>query len=439
MCVGDVMLWHVANVGMQSDFLSVYFTGNPFEKEKSYGTVLTLFPMMGDTVTTEMETEGKWSPVGFTCRGSLITQDAIPGEKQTLFSSVFTYFDLLTTFLFEGEWEISAFDPVLKMRGMSVRYSVFNCERVLPLADNEDYEYDFEDYVERKFPAPRGFGEKNRTVAVRVCKKVSGDETRNDSRPEEMRNKVVCKTKLIPVEETKDLTRLSPGGIPQDVLDQLDNEISQNSINRQKRETWEQNSVQSDPESRNTTMTGTKDEMVEEPVRNLDVGRTRNGFVDPFRKFLHRLNLSEPLNLTSNENIKANVTNRVQRNTWSIKTDPFGKPNVPLSDNDIVQDLHPDTPLQPQDHHKCTHMKDHMSDTNSQHFQLNSSHEQVLVLKPNSTDYDDYGDEANETAAYFDPGEILNIRSSESAFRSYYIAAEEITWNYGMDQLMNSR
>lgn len=59
MCVGDVLLWHVANVGMQSDFLSVYFTGNPFEMDRTYGTVLTLFPMMGETVTTEMETEGK--------------------------------------------------------------------------------------------------------------------------------------------------------------------------------------------------------------------------------------------------------------------------------------------------------------------------------------------------------------------------------------------
>lgn len=59
MCVGDVMLWHVANVGMQSDFLSVYFMGNPFERDRMYGTVLTLFPMIGDTVITEMETEGK--------------------------------------------------------------------------------------------------------------------------------------------------------------------------------------------------------------------------------------------------------------------------------------------------------------------------------------------------------------------------------------------
>lgn len=59
MCVGDVILWHVANVGMQSNFLSVYFTGNTFEKDKTYGTVLTLFPMTGDTVTTEVEMLGK--------------------------------------------------------------------------------------------------------------------------------------------------------------------------------------------------------------------------------------------------------------------------------------------------------------------------------------------------------------------------------------------
>uniref|UniRef100_A0AAR2KQL0 Coagulation factor VIII, procoagulant component n=1 Tax=Pygocentrus nattereri TaxID=42514 RepID=A0AAR2KQL0_PYGNA len=58
-CAGEVMLWHVASVGMDTGFLSVYFTGNPFEKDRTYGTVLTLFPMTGDTVTIEMETEGK--------------------------------------------------------------------------------------------------------------------------------------------------------------------------------------------------------------------------------------------------------------------------------------------------------------------------------------------------------------------------------------------
>ncbi|XP_062875113.1 coagulation factor VIII isoform X1 [Trichomycterus rosablanca] len=408
MCVGDVMLWHVASVGMRSNFLSVYFTGNPFEKDKTYGTVLTLFPMTGDTVTTEMETE--------------------------------------------GEWEISAFDPVLKTRGMSMRYSVFNCERVLPLADNEDYEYDFDDYVERNFPGPRGFGEKNRTVAVRVCKKLTSNETRSDQ--EGQRNRVVCKRKLVPVEEVKDLTSLSQGGIPQDVLDQLDEEITQNSLSRQKRHvdnsTWEQNSGQSDLESTNETSSGTDEVLVEDEnlissnvkaERNRDADGTGNVFTDPFKKFIHRSNLSEPLNLTSKDDSKPTVTNRIQRNTWGAKkdADKFGKPNDPLSDNEILTDS--DRLVETQDPHKCT-LKNHKFDPKSQHSQSTSSHNQTLPPRSGSADYDDYEDEANETAPNFNSDESINIRSSESLFRSYYIAAEEVTWNYGIEkppQLINSR
>lgn len=58
-CLGDVTFWHVLNVGTQSDFLSVYFMGNTFERDKVYETVLTLFPMNGETVSMEMETVGK--------------------------------------------------------------------------------------------------------------------------------------------------------------------------------------------------------------------------------------------------------------------------------------------------------------------------------------------------------------------------------------------
>uniref|UniRef100_A0A8C9WHF2 Coagulation factor VIII-like n=1 Tax=Scleropages formosus TaxID=113540 RepID=A0A8C9WHF2_SCLFO len=57
-CLGDVTLWHVLNVGTQSNFLSVYFMGNTFERDKMYETVLTLFPMSGETVSMEMETAG---------------------------------------------------------------------------------------------------------------------------------------------------------------------------------------------------------------------------------------------------------------------------------------------------------------------------------------------------------------------------------------------
>uniref|UniRef100_A0AAQ6AAE5 F5/8 type C domain-containing protein n=1 Tax=Amphiprion ocellaris TaxID=80972 RepID=A0AAQ6AAE5_AMPOC len=57
----DVPFWHVANVGAQSDFLSVYFTGNLFQYQGSYQSVVTLFPMTAVTVPMETELIGKRS------------------------------------------------------------------------------------------------------------------------------------------------------------------------------------------------------------------------------------------------------------------------------------------------------------------------------------------------------------------------------------------
>lgn len=59
MCQTDVPFWHVANVGTQSDFLSVYFTGNLFQYEGLYQSVLTLFPMTAVTVPMETELIGE--------------------------------------------------------------------------------------------------------------------------------------------------------------------------------------------------------------------------------------------------------------------------------------------------------------------------------------------------------------------------------------------
>lgn len=55
----DIAFWHVANVGTQSDFLSVYFTGNVFQYHGLYQSVLTLFPMTGITVPMETELIGE--------------------------------------------------------------------------------------------------------------------------------------------------------------------------------------------------------------------------------------------------------------------------------------------------------------------------------------------------------------------------------------------
>uniref|UniRef100_A0A4W6C3G0 Coagulation factor VIII, procoagulant component n=1 Tax=Lates calcarifer TaxID=8187 RepID=A0A4W6C3G0_LATCA len=59
MCQTDVTFWHVASVGTQSDFLSIYFTGNLFQHQGLYQSVLTLFPMTGMIVPMETELTGK--------------------------------------------------------------------------------------------------------------------------------------------------------------------------------------------------------------------------------------------------------------------------------------------------------------------------------------------------------------------------------------------
>uniref|UniRef100_A0AAV2MJK0 F5/8 type C domain-containing protein n=1 Tax=Knipowitschia caucasica TaxID=637954 RepID=A0AAV2MJK0_KNICA len=100
-CQTDVAFWHIANVGTQSNFLSVYFTGNLFEYQGVYQSVITLFPMTATTVSMETETN--------------------------------------------GEWEISAFDSSRKSKGMSIFYSVRPCDKGrLPLVDNYD-DYSEED------------------------------------------------------------------------------------------------------------------------------------------------------------------------------------------------------------------------------------------------------------------------------------------------------
>uniref|UniRef100_A0A7N6FM19 F5/8 type C domain-containing protein n=1 Tax=Anabas testudineus TaxID=64144 RepID=A0A7N6FM19_ANATE len=70
LCQTDVIFWHVANVGTQSNFLSVYFTGNPFQYQGLSQSVLTLFPMTGMTVPMETELIGKFKDSSFYVNGT---------------------------------------------------------------------------------------------------------------------------------------------------------------------------------------------------------------------------------------------------------------------------------------------------------------------------------------------------------------------------------
>ncbi|XP_076844555.1 coagulation factor VIII [Brachyhypopomus gauderio] len=443
-CLGDVTLWHVASVGMQNDFLSVYFTGNPFERDKVYGTVLTLFPMTGGTVTIEMETE--------------------------------------------GEWEISAFDPAMKKQGMSARYSVFNCERVLPLVDSEEYEDDFEDYIEQNFQVPRGVRQRNRIMAVRVCKKTARNRTQTDPlashrnltqqslESDWRKNALVCEIKYVPVEEAEDLNVLSQGGIPQDILDQLDMEKSKSSPDRQKRFSSIDNvpeaqttlplppSHRTDMEWSDKTETETTEAVMVEQAQTLIPITTQteeekfpdgeetegsslgnNLSTDLFKKFIQRpgwnktSDISKHLHDTSDSDTvlkyKPNLTEKSRREAWSVRkdeTEVAGSNNV-LKDNDVLKDsaAEMDKLAGSGYPHKYAHKDPELQPDGESHFSLPNSSDKQTYPKM-SMEYDDYDNEGNESTLSFDFGNEIGIRSTESKFRSYYIAAEEILWDYGI-------
>ncbi|XP_017565233.1 coagulation factor VIII [Pygocentrus nattereri] len=436
-CAGEVMLWHVASVGMDTGFLSVYFTGNPFEKDRTYGTVLTLFPMTGDTVTIEMETE--------------------------------------------GEWEIGAFDPFLKNQGMSVRYSVMNCEKILPLVDKE-YDYDIEDYIEQKLLTPRGFRERNQTMAIRVCRRQLRNNTQTDllagerhmntsqesARGGKRRNTLVCEIKRVPVEEAEDLDVLSQGGIPQDILDQLDMEMGRSPSRRQKRSEhllsdFHQANLEQSNETDKAVVVEEEKDLISMKTSTITTsgykeegqmetsGLGKNSSIDLFKKFIQRSGWntssdpSKPLNDSdvSDEDdevtleLKPNITERSRRETWGVGKDGGEIPQDVLSENDILKDsvLEVDKLVESLDPHGYTPKHRRLiPPPKTQYFPSNSSANQTQLKKTWHVEYDDYESEGNESTLSFSTWNEMDIRSTESKFRSYYIAAVEILWNYGIEK-----
>uniref|UniRef100_A0A8C7JA18 Coagulation factor VIII n=1 Tax=Oncorhynchus kisutch TaxID=8019 RepID=A0A8C7JA18_ONCKI len=354
-CKDDVTFWHLANVGTQSDFLSVYFTGNPFMRDNVYESVLTLFPMSGETVT--METE-------------LI-----------------------------GEWEISAFDSSLKSLGMSARYSVLSCNIDL-LVDNEDLEYGLEDvlpdYVDQFFK-PRSLRPRlqNRTVAVRVCKKQpvsigeSGDHGSDNNvtfKAEDQRS--ICEVRYVTVlSADEEGNLLSQGGIPTDVLKQLEKDGEWKAS-----ETQEGGGLGGEQggkrQRRQARVEGGEDgEEVEEGAGGAG---TKGGVGSRFT--------------SSKEEQKAGEVHPLNNN-------PHTDPDTPLLD---LLDLD---------------------------FSNVSNDNETAPRNAVSLEYDDYSEKDTGTT-YMGTEDNLDLRTTDGHYRSYYIAAQEITWDYGIrkpHQLIKTR
>jgi len=59
LCLHEVVYWYVLSVGAQSDFLSVFFSGNTYKRNMVSEDVLTLFPFSGETVFMSVEKLGE--------------------------------------------------------------------------------------------------------------------------------------------------------------------------------------------------------------------------------------------------------------------------------------------------------------------------------------------------------------------------------------------
>lgn len=269
------------------------------------------------------------------------------------------------------------------------------------------------------------------------------------------KNTLVCKRKLVPVSDDDDLDVLSEGGIPQDILDQLNTEM--NLSTRQKRRVFIENETEAnsdhsplrshrtDTESmsqRKANVDGVVKIEDNETVRDQNVDKPetlhleKGPSVDLFKKLFQK----SGFNMSSDLGPKANLTLKTQTQTWEKAT----KTSDAMSDNEVlkdsVQDL--DKLLESLDPHKYASKDVEHLNLSSQSSPLNSIQNKTYLKHRPSLEYDDYEDEENKTIQSFGSTDEIDIRSSESKFRSYYIAAEEILWDYGIDkpsQLISAR
>ncbi|KAA8588858.1 hypothetical protein FQN60_010203 [Etheostoma spectabile] len=362
----DVTFWHVANVGTQSNFLSVYFTGNLFQYQGLYQSVLTLFPMTGMTI--DMET------------------------------------DLM------GEWEISAYDGSLKSRGMSIRYTVRQSDDGNQV-DRDGVEDDISDYIDQIDLQPRGRRPENRTQLVQVCRNnVANNNTQSvNTSSQNVTNGDTG------AEEQSECQLEAEEEIPQDILEdtQRDGEstISQNGTEpggegggRQRRQA-EGNWTDVDISTGASEDGGTGMEVTKKAMEN----RTDTGAEE---KAEERREMSSVNNGTKGELEKSNEI--------LLNSDPQQNKKVSTVDLSYSENM--------DQNHIQSEPERLTVDRLKYNYTADKNNTPGIDL---SFEYDDYSQEVNGTSDMI-ATDYMDLRSGETQYRHYYIAAEEITWNYGI-------
>ncbi|XP_015282008.1 PREDICTED: coagulation factor VIII [Gekko japonicus] len=145
LCLNKVVYWYVLSVGAQTEFLSVFFSGNIFKYNTVFEETLTLFPHTGETVFMVMENPGIWM--------------------------------------------LGCLNPEFRRRGMRAKFTVSRCTENTP--GDEDYYSEYEetaDYyaTEHNELQPRGFSKKKRRP--KPCIKKHQDNTSSSENEMQMTN-----------------------------------------------------------------------------------------------------------------------------------------------------------------------------------------------------------------------------------------------------------
>ncbi|KAM9849689.1 coagulation factor VIII [Aulostomus maculatus] len=382
MCQTDVTFWHVANVGTQSDFLSIYFTGNLFQYQGMHQAVLTLFPMTGMTLSMEME--------------------------------------------LMGEWEISAFDGSLKSRGMSILYTVRPCDNGdYPLVDHDEDKDDLSDYIDQVVLQPRSSRPQNGTVTVKVYKKgLASNDTQSNNHTITRDGDLISHLENVAVTSLRggNQTEVSEGEIPLDILEGLEGEGA-GALNE-------------------TEGAGRQRRHVEGNWTDGDI----NSGAEEDKEMTLEMEIEVEENTTdTNAQIKAEQRSEMQSETNGTNTE---------ESNEILLDRNPDlneetstaelSNLQEMDQNFVSQNRIQPEQQTVDWPDLVYNH---TAANHNSThidlslEYDDYSQEINGSSDVFST-DYIDLRSGEIRYRHYYIAAEEVIWDYGVrkpHQLINPR
>ncbi|XP_027581330.2 coagulation factor VIII [Pipra filicauda] len=135
LCLHDVVYWYVLSVGAQTDFLSIFFSGNTFKRNMVFEDVLTLFPFSGETVFMSLEKPGVWT--------------------------------------------LGCLNPDFRDRGMHAKFTVSKCQYE-QYPEEEDYVYADEEQDAFEFQ-PRGFSETKRWHRPCVSKQLNITSSSNET------------------------------------------------------------------------------------------------------------------------------------------------------------------------------------------------------------------------------------------------------------------